>query len=504
MSGQWLFTGAQVQLDGQPFESGERISIGSHRLVITNPEAESFSTNLCIWYGQHDLGEIKLKRSTGTLNVKATPPASTISIVGPEFSTNLYNTAGINLTVPTDQYVVRAEYPHWSQSQNPIVFANLTASCVFVPRFGALHLTCNKDDATYRLESDNGQFVDSGNLPATVVELPTSSYRLTIGYHNRQTQESAVIEAGVTNEMPIQFVLGAAQLETAPPGADVHTSEGDYLGQTPLLLPDITPQTAQFNLSLSGYQPVSVALDITADQTNSYGTNLVSIGYVSAMQEARVYLAASNYEGAVQAAGAALNAKPDDADALTVQNEANKHLNAERQRVERLTRSKRAFDSLCADYRDANLFEAHELTTSKPAAAVAEAIVGALTNSPGAFEIRQDNLPEPETYVVVGRHTFSLGILGGTERDCLLVVGRAKDDETQIWFKVLEYQVQHTVTSNGLLNYHDNKQLIAVSPSRMQMNDLLLARVQEGVQIVTERIRQGIEQASTIQAAIPK
>ena len=171
MSGQPLFTGASASLDGQPFESGQRICIGSHRLMITNPKAESFSTNLFIWYGQHDLGEIKLKRSTGTLNVKATPPATTINIVGPEFSTNLYNTAGINLTVPTDQYAVRAEYPHWSQSQNPIAFANLTATCVFAPRFGALHLTCNKDDATYRLESDNGQFVDSGNLPATVVEL---------------------------------------------------------------------------------------------------------------------------------------------------------------------------------------------------------------------------------------------------------------------------------------------------------------------------------------------
>lgn len=489
---------AVATLDGKPALSGQKISLGRRTFSVVYPKAEPFSTNLFIWYGRHDLGEIKLKRSTGTLNVKATPPATTISIAGPEFSTNLYNTAGTSLTVPTDQYTVQADYPHWSQSQNPIVFASLTASCVFAPRFGALHLTCNKDDATYRLESDNGQSVESGNLPATVVELPTGSYRLTIGYHNRQTQESTVIEAGVTNEMPIQFVLGAAKLETVPSGAGVLTANGNYLGQTPLLLPDITPQTARFNLSLSGYEPVSVTLDITADQTNFYSTNLVSIGYVSAMQQARAYLAASNYEGAVQAAGAALNAKPGDADALTVQNEANKHLNAERQRVEKLTRPKRAFDSLCADYRDANLFEAHELTTSKPAATVAEAIVGALTNSPGAFEIRQDDSPEAETYVVVGRYTFSLGILGGTERDCLVAVGQTKDDETQIWFKVLEYQVHHIVTSNGLLDYHDNKQLIPVSPSRMQMNDIFESQLRQGVQIVTERIEQAIGQDPTV------
>ena len=272
--------------------------------------------------------------------------------------------------------------------------------------------------------------------------------------------------------MPIQFVYGAAKLETVPSGAGVLTANGNYLGQTPLLLPDITPQTAQFNLSLSGYEPVSVTLAITADQTNSFSTNLVSIGYVSAMQQARAYLVASNYEAAAQAAGAALNAKPDDADALTLQNEAKGPLEAEQQRLDRLARPRLAFDNLCGHYQDASLFMEHELNTSKPAKEVALAIVSALTNAPGPFKILYNDSPASQAYEVVAQHTFSLGILGGTERDCLVVVGQAKDDETQIWFKVLEYQVQHTVTSNGLLSYHDNKQLIAVSPSRMQMNDI--------------------------------
>jgi hypothetical protein len=494
MPGQPLFTGALAQLDGQLFQSGQRISLGSHRLMITNPKAESFSTNLFIWYGRHDLGEIKLIRTTGTLTVKATPPATTITIIGPEFSTNLYDTTGINLTVPTDQYAVRAEYPHWSQSQNPTVFANVTASSVFAPQFGAVRLSCNKEGATYRLESSGGQPVDSGSLPATVTGLLVDSYQITAAYHTGQVQESVAVATGITNDVDIQFTLGALQLVTVPPGADVHTSEGNYLGQTPLLWSDITPQSAQLNLSMSGYEPVSVTLAITADQTNFFSTNLVSANYVLAMQEARAHLAAANYEGAAQATGAALNAKPNDADALAMQSEANKHLNTERQRVDKLTRPKRAFDTLCADYQDANLFEAHELITGKRAQAVAEAIIGALTNSPGAFEIRQDNSPEAETYVVVGRYSFSLGLLGGTERDCLVAVGQAKDGETQVWFKVLEYQVQHSVTSSGLLSYHDNKRLIAVNPSRMQMNSVFEGQVRQGVQIVTDRIQQALGQ----------
>ena len=122
--------------------------------------------------------------------------------------------------------------------------------------------------------------------------------------------------AGVTNEVPIQFAYGAVQLETVPSGAEVLTANGNYLGQTPLLVTDQTPQTALLNLSLAGYEPVSVTVEIAADQTNFYSTNLVSVGYVSAMQEARGFLAVSNYEAAFQATRAALIAKPDDADAL--------------------------------------------------------------------------------------------------------------------------------------------------------------------------------------------
>ena len=89
----------------------------------------------------------------------------------------------------------------------------------------------------------------------------------------------------------------------------------------------------------------------------------------------------------------------------------------------------------------------------------------------------------------MARYTFSLGILGGTEGDCLLVVGQTKDDETQILFKVLEFQVQHTI-----VNFHDEKRLIPLHPSRIQMNDILQSQVQEGIRNVTERIQSAIGQ----------
>jgi hypothetical protein len=298
----------------------------------------------------------------------------------------------------------------------------------------------------------------------------------------------------MTNDVPVQFVLGAARLESTPSGADVRAIDGTDLGQTPLNLLDVPPQTVQLNLSASGYEPVSVTLEITADQTNFCQTNLVSTRYVAAMLDAKEYLTAANYSAVVQATAEALNAKPGDADALALQNKANGYLNAERERLERLKRPRQVFDSLCLNNPNADLFAEHELKTSRPAKEVEADIVKSLRAAPSGFEILDDYSTVPETYRVRARQGFTLGILGGTERACLLVVGQTKDDETQILFKVLEYQVHHVVVANSLFNIKDEKQMTPISPSRIQMTDALFSQVNDGVRIVTERINSIIKE----------
>jgi len=182
---------AAAMLDRKPFLSGQQISLGWHTLTISQPKAEPFTTSFFAWYSRHDLGRINLRRSVGTLSVQASPSAAIIFITGPEFSAVLSNSVGTNLTVPTDSYAVTAGYPHWSQSQNVTVFDSQPATCVFSPQLGALHLTCNRDGATYQLQSASGQNVGDGNLPDTLTGLPTGSYQLTASYHNHQVQNSA-------------------------------------------------------------------------------------------------------------------------------------------------------------------------------------------------------------------------------------------------------------------------------------------------------------------------
>ena len=70
LQGQLLYD-ATATLDGQPATDGQKISLGSHNFSVSQPKAESFGTNFFVWYGRNNLGEIKLKRSQGMLNVQS-------------------------------------------------------------------------------------------------------------------------------------------------------------------------------------------------------------------------------------------------------------------------------------------------------------------------------------------------------------------------------------------------------------------------------------------------
>ena len=489
---------AAINLDGHPVFNGEKISLGNHTLRITHLKGEPVEMKFFAWYGPHDFGQIKLKRTRGTLSVKANLSASSITVSGPEFSTTLENCTATNLIVPADVYTVRATYPHWSKSENAMVVGDQICNVKFSPQFGALHLTCNRDGAAYQLQFADGKTLYGGNLPDTVIDLPVGEYQFTASYHNHQLHKSITVEAGKTNEDQPVFVLGTVRLESVPSGANVRDANGAYLGETPLNLPDMPPQRTQFNLSLSEYQSTPVNVEIVADQTNTFRTSLVSLSYLSAMKNARSYMAAGNYAGVVQAAGTALNANPNDADALALQSQANAQLNAERERqnaegerVAQLKRPREVFDSVCSKYPDAPLFSEHLLKTSKPAKEAKTAIVKSLQAEPMGFQIFYEDSPQPNVYQLSARHEFSLGILGGTVRVVLLVAGQTKDGETQILFKVLEYQAQHTIVAEGL-KFRDDKQLIPLHSSRIQMTDILNSQVQEGIRVVTERIQTAI------------
>jgi len=536
-------TGAATTLDGKPAISGQNISLGNHTFVVTHPKGEPFSTSWFGWYGEHNLGTIDLKRAKGTLTVTADPPAPLLFISGPEWSVTLTNSSGLTTSVPTDQYAVGSRYGHWASADNVTVSAGSTATWRIAPQLGAANLSCNQSDATFQLLTLDNRQIETGGFPALITGLPEGSYKLISQHHGHDRNQSVAITAGTTNDHPVEFLYGAAVFETEPAGAVAQDGQGRDWGVTPFNLRELSPGTLQLTLHRAGYESVPVLLTITANETATFRTNLVSTGYTGAMKSARQYMDAADYNRALQAAGDALVAKPGDAEAIGLQHEATglgqlqraktlgsagdyigggKELtlalqslpdNAEitqliadykqhepeqieRLRVERLNRPKQVFDHAVGTIQDANLFDEHELKTSKPAKEAASAIASALMYVQPAFGLDVNNSPKPETYEIVGVQNLLSGILVNSGmRRCIIVCGQTTDNETEILYKVLEYDAKHNVTMQGLLAFKDNIQYIPIHPTTItNMTDKMKAQLQAGVSNLTVRIQGAIGQ----------
>ena len=537
---------ASTTFDGKPVISGQKIPLGKHTFAATLPKGETFSTNMFVWYGEHNLGTIDLKRTMGTLSVTADPPAPFLFISGPEWSVTLTNSPGLTQLVPTDQYTVESRYPHWGRADDITVFAGTTASWRIAPQLGAVQLSCNQTNATFQLLTLDDQQVETGGFPDLITELPEGNYKLISQHHGHQQNQALAVKAGTTNDNQVEFLYGTAVLQTEPPEASVQDGNCRVWGATPLNLPELLPGTLQFTLHRAGYEPVTASLDITANQTNTFQTNLVSTSYTGSMKSARGYMASSDYDKALQAVGDALIAKPDDAEATALKREATglgniqraqksgnqgdyiggeeyltmalqslpdsteaKQLLAdfkahepeqiEQERVERLNRPKTVYEATLGNYTDANLFDDHELKTSMPAKDTATAIASALMTGQPKYMIAEESSPKPESYLILASQDDN-GILSiNGRRQCIIVCGQTTDTNTDILFKVLEYKAKHNVSMPGLLAFRDYESFTPINKSSVtDMNNKLLGQLQAGVSNLTVRIQGAIGQTSAV------
>jgi tetratricopeptide (TPR) repeat protein len=439
--------------------------------------------------------------------------------------------------MPTDRYTANAYYEHWEEGQEISVYPLMSPKYTFAPRLGTAQLTCNQSGASFQVLNSREQLLEAGEFPATIREVPEGNYHLIASHHGNNVQRALYVRAGTTNTAEAEFRYGTAVLETVPAGATVTTANGRELGATPLRISEITEGQWQVQLRLSGYETVSAALDVVAQATNTFRTNLVNINYTHALSATRQSLSSGDYDAALKTVADALQVKPNDPDAMALQKEAagKKHVRQaralgkqgdyisadrelelalqslpdneearqlladftkreaeqlERLRLERLERPKKVFDAFVARTSDAELFESHELKSSKPVEQVQSAINSQLKGVQPVLQILRSELSEANIFRIDAKQEFAGGI-----RRCLIVGGQTKDDETEIFFNVQEYKTHHRVSVEGLLNFTDNVEYIPVHPSRIpDMTDKLKVQVAEGTRIVTERIQRAAGQ----------
>jgi hypothetical protein len=159
----------------------------------------------------------------------------------------------------------------------------------------------------------------------------------------------------------------------------------------------------------------------------------------------------------------------------------------ERERVERLNRPRQAFNAALKQYTDAGQFDEHELTTGMKFDAVGPAIRAALLGTQRAFKVVILRTGLPEIYALEATQEVS-----GGQRRCLIVCGQTKDDETQILYKVFEFESKHDISLSGGLSF--NTTYIPLVPAKVgPLTDKMKAQIAAGVLVVTDCIRQAID-----------
>jgi len=527
---------AVTLLDGQQIGSGDNISLGWHRFTITDPKTENYASNFFAWYGRHDFGKTNLKRGMGTLNVTAEPAANMIAISGPEYALTLSNSTGTSVLVPTDTYQVSARYARRSENRAYQVTAGNSILCAFAPHMGAISLSCNEAPAIYELLDGNRNLVEKGDMPATVTELPSARYEIRVVYHNYQIKREITVSDKETNDVPLHFTFGAARFESVPSGAQVYTTNGAFLGTTPVIVSEIPPSTADYRLQLNGYGTATVSVTVVENETNGASATLVSLSYVGSLRTAKQDMDSGNYKSALAALEEALTAKPGDTDALNLQTTAKgrelvqeakvfakqgdyiaagkkleagleilpddaeaKELQANYKphEAEQIGKVKQMqthdlFDRVCKANHAGGLFETHEvLAAAKSPEDVRDAIVQNCETVAPTLKVRVNKLVEGMYEMIMVQASENPLVM--SRRECLMVIGKGKEDQTLILFEVVEFQRKATGNlTEAVLGGNNANEWVPLDPSR-QMTEAHSEQIRAGVRLMQKKVNDAIQ-----------
>jgi len=543
LQGRPILYETKARLGDKVVDPGSRISIGRHNFTLSHPKAKSYSTNLFVWYGERNLGDIVMERATGVLSLDVHPPAPLLYIHGPEFSIILTNSGGMTSAVPTDSYSVDANYAHWRERGDVEIPFGQTVVHRIAPKLGTISLICNRTEANFHLFNGENQVLES-EFPAMVPELLEGTYKLIVLHHGNRWDERLLVKPGITNAVRIELEYGAAIFETEPMGAAISSTDGRNWGVTPIVLTELKPGAWQFKFELKGHEPMDFPVVIKAQETNSFHINLVSRTFALAMAQARRATETTNFSSAVEALTEALTEKPDDVTAkhmlerallgVALQRADSKarqgdytgalaaaemavSLSPEHEIAKRLVITyKRAMEEAELKDKEAQLqetiaarerrpleyfhermrrtmnsllFDEQELKVKGTLADIEVKLKRALTNQEPVFKLQPVEHEGTDTFFLQAKQGMKLS--GWRRLD--LVAGQSRAGEVTIVFKVFEYTYSVVSSLQVLVAKVEDKDMIPIHESQLGSYDRnLLKRREEGVRLIRDRIRQDV------------
>jgi tetratricopeptide (TPR) repeat protein len=470
----------RAELNGSVFDAGSHSGLGHKRLTLRAANAELFVTNVFVWYGGKNLGNLSLTRSRGMLDFSITSAARRFTVTGQETNGSFGSTTHEILSLPTGRYKLTTEFTRFTSEQDIEIFANQTHRVSINPFITALRLDSQPTDAEFHLTSITTPGISiRSNTPVLLAEMPTGKYELAIWKGDyRKTMPVALTGSEGTNELMVEFDYASISVTSTPPGAQVlHGAR--RLGVTPAIL-NLPPGSYRLDIFKEGFQGTNVSLTLTGNATNTLMVTLPNLALLQAMERARQELSAFNYERALTEVETALQIEPEDEDARALkrtiqfnqcftrakQFAANRDyskaladidaalklnpdhkealafkssLEKAKQEAEQLAAEARrhhpekVFQAVASRLPNNELFEPQLMRFTNSLKAVSAGLVRALGRNP-EWNVSPTSNPDMDTAVIhAGIKSFA------SRKNVVLVVGQTTDSEVALYFKLFEY-----------------------------------------------------------------
>ena len=233
-----------------------------YKLRIMAPGYDPLETNLDL-RSKHplELPAFHLVRSKGALQIQSEPPGAQFSLrSGDGQVTREGETPQLIIDLPTGKYSLMAHRGDWRMQDEVEVQRGETTNKSFAFVSATTNVTSEPSGAEI--------FVDGksrGRTPLRL-DLPARPHEL-VAHLDGWPDEQQRIDVGSQRANAAHFVFanGSVKITSAPGGAAV-IANGKELGQTPLVVEEVKPGDAVYELRLAGYKVTSVSGKVEPQQ----------------------------------------------------------------------------------------------------------------------------------------------------------------------------------------------------------------------------------------------
>jgi len=203
----------------------------------------------------------RLTRSKGALEIQSDPAGAQFSLRSEDGQVSRDGVAPATISdLPTGKYALSEKRGDWEMRDAVEIHRGEIARKTFTFVNGTLSVTSEPPGAEIVLDGSV-----RGRTPLQM-EIPARSHELVARLAGwTDERQSLVVEAQRENSAHFVFANGSVKITSAPGGAMV-LANGRELGQTPIVIEEVKPGVATYELRLAGYKPTSVTGQVEPQQ----------------------------------------------------------------------------------------------------------------------------------------------------------------------------------------------------------------------------------------------